>query len=60
MTTQDKINSLVKNSTTEVLINKLIETIKDAKLALLMVAIQEELENRIGEDKVDEIIYANR
>ena len=61
MTTLEiKIENLVKTSTTEVLIEKLIETLGNIKMAVLNVMIQEELENRIGEDKLDDIIDANR
>ena len=56
----ETITNLVKESTTEILISKLVETMKNIKLAVLNVAIQEELELRIGEDKVDEIMEAHR
>lgn len=59
MTTENKINKLVKISTTEFLILKLKETLGNNKLASLCIAIVGELENRIGEDAVDNIIMAN-
>lgn len=55
-----KIESTLKGLSTDNLIAKLIETMSNMKLAVLNVAIQEELELRIGEDKVDEIMDANR
>ena len=54
------IKNLVKESTTEILISKLIETMLNVKLGVLNVAIQEELESRIGENKVDAILEENR
>lgn len=61
MTTQEnKINKIVKELNTENLIIKLIETLGVMKLAKINVAIQEELENRIGEDELDMILDANR
>lgn len=59
-TLNNKIEELVKNTNTELLIEKLIETLGNLKMASLNIAIQEELENRIGEDKLDNILDANR
>ncbi len=56
---ENKIEALVTKSTNEVLIIKLIETLGDFKMAILNVAIQTELEKRIGEDAVGELIDAN-
>ncbi len=53
------MTKLIQSSTTEVLILKLKETLGNMKLSILNVSIQEELEKRIGEDKVDEILYEN-
>ena len=55
-----KLAAMIESTTTEVLISTMIATQKDLSKACLNVAIQEELEVRIGEDKVDEILDANR
>ena len=60
MTTQEKISDLVKKSDTNTLIKKLKEIRTDFTFMSLNVAIQEELENRIGEDGVDAILYEGR
>jgi hypothetical protein len=59
-TIEEKVKTLVEITTTELLVKKLIETLKDRRLMTLNIAIQQELEKRIGEDKLDLIIDANR
>lgn len=54
------MKNLIKTATTQTLIDTMITTLKDLSKASLNVMIQEELENRIGEDKVDTILDANR
>ena len=58
-TLENTIKNTLKNSSNELLISKMVETLGDMKLATLNVAIQGELENRIGEDAVGDIIEAN-
>ena len=50
----------IQKTATEVLIATMITTMNNVKMGILFVAIQEELELRIGENKVDEILDANR
>jgi hypothetical protein len=60
MTTTQKINNLVKVSTTEVLVLKVAELFGNLALTTLLVAVVEELENRIGENETDAILTSLR
>jgi len=56
MTTTQNLNAKLNQSTTEVLISTLKTIFNDMSKMSLNVMIQEELENRIGEDELDIIL----
>jgi hypothetical protein len=51
-----KIENLLKQMNNDMLIEKLKETFGNMKMMKMNVAIQAELEERIGEDKLDAIL----
>lgn len=56
MTATKNLNAKLNQATTEVLISTLKTIFNDMSKMSLNVMIQEELENRIGEDKLDVIL----
>ena len=54
------LQNTIKVTSTQVLISTMIDTLSEMSKAVLNVMIQEELEQRIGENRVDEILDANR
>ena len=55
-TLNNKIENLVSQMPTAMLIEKLKETFSNMKMMKMNVAIQGELEERIGEDELDAIL----
>ena len=55
-----KLKAIIKQLSNESLETLLIETLKDIKRGVEFVFIQEELEGRIGEERVDQLIELYR
>ncbi len=55
-TQAERLNDLINQSTNDTLILKLTEIYGDNKLVKMWIAIEMELENRLGEEAIDNII----